>query len=222
MEAEGIDKEEETPEAYTFRRNFSSMLFDLAGLEDNEAMYLMGHSRENSSDRRNIHYSDAKRQRVLYNKLTKLSWAHGRQYSKSMSLSESNNMLECSNETEVIVDVYLEKGEGCFITAKSREPHDNVSIMVTGTEKVKNERTNIQEYARKYNSEGVNLTTYLKEWKEWNNTEENKKPDEENDWFNEALAKGLVVDYTGIYGEDNEAEKYLVVLTDRYMIRMKK
>ena len=216
MEAEGIDKEEETPEAYTFRRNFSSMLFDLAGLEDNEAMYLMGHSRENSSDRRNIHYSDAKRQRVLYNKLTKLSWAHGRQYSKSMSLSESNNMLECSNETEVIVDVYLEKGEGCFITAKSREPHDNVSIMVTGTEKVKNERTNIQEYDRKYDSSGVNLTTYLKEWHYWKNEEENKKPDEELQLLMEANANGWLVDDTEVYDQDEEIkDKYLIVLTDR-------
>jgi len=204
MKAEGIDPDEETPEAYTFRRNFSSMLFDLTGLKDNEAMYLMGHSRKESSDKAKISFWDSEQQQDLYNKVKRISTAFGMQPHKEVCLDKQNYAFDSNDETEVEVEVYLEKGEGCFITIACCEPHDDISIQLRESVDMRIERANIQEHDRKYDSSGTNITTYLRDWFMWKYAHEDDDIDADDDEVIEPIANSKEDDSPEEYDFDND------------------
>lgn len=214
MKAEGIDPDEETPEAYTFRRNFSSLLFDLTGLKDNEAMYIMGHSREESSDRTKKSFWDSEQQQDLYNKVKRISNAFGVQPHRTVRLDKRNYAFDSNDETEVEVEVYLEKGEGVYITVDCREPHDDISIQLNQCVGMYVERANIQEHDREYDSSGANITTYLKDWFMWKYAHEDADTDADDDGLIEAIENNQEGDGLDEYDYDDDEWDNIEVFED--------
>lgn len=164
MQAEGIKRKDESPTAYAFRRNFSSMLYDLVGLEDDEAMYLMGHSREHSSSNSDIDYSSPSQQIALYEKLMKISDALNEANFKEIKLNDENIMSYCKNETKVYVTVHLNKGDIVSAIINACEPHDKIMLIARGEQRNDLQvKAKLLESERKYQNGGTNIMGYLAE-----------------------------------------------------------
>lgn len=164
MQAEGIRRKDESPTAYAFRRNFSSMLYDLVGLEDDAAMYLMGHSREHISSNSDIDYSSPSHQIALYEKLKKISDALNEVSFKEIKPNDENPMLYCKDETRVYVTVHLNKGDTVSAIINSREPHDNIMLIVRGEKQNDLQvKAKLLESEGEYKCSGTNIMGYLAE-----------------------------------------------------------
>ncbi len=164
MQAEGIKRKDESPTAYAFRRNFSSMLYDLVGLEDDEAMYLMGHSREHSSSNSDIDYSSPSQQMALYEKLMKISDALNEANFKEIMLNDENIMSYCKNETKVYVTVHLNKGDIVSAIINACEPHDKIMMIARGEKRNDLQvKAKLLESEGKYQNGGTNIMGYLAE-----------------------------------------------------------
>lgn len=164
MQAEGVKRKDESPTAYAFRRNFSSMLYDLVGLEDDEAMYLMGHSREHSSSNSDIDYSSPSQQMALYEKLKKISDALNEANFKEIMLNDENIMSYCKNETKVYVTVHLNKGDIVSAIINACEPHDKIMMIARGEKRNDLQvKAKLLESEGKYQNGGTNIMGYLAE-----------------------------------------------------------
>ena len=164
MQAEGIKRKDESPTAYAFRRNFSSMLYDLVGLKDDEAMYLMGHSREHSSSNSDIDYSSPSQQMALYEKLMKISDALNEANFKEIMLNDENIMSYCKNETKVYVTVHLNKGDIVSAIINACEPHDKIMMIARGEKRNDLQvKAKLLESEGKYQNGGTNIMGYLAE-----------------------------------------------------------
>jgi len=119
-------------------------------------------------------------------------------------LDKRNYAFDSNDETEVEVEVYLEKGEGCFITIACCEPHDDISIQLRESVDMRIERANIQEHDRKYDSSGTNITTYLRDWFMWKYAHEDDDIDADDDEVIEPIANSKEDDSPEEYDFDND------------------